>query len=479
MEDAASNSRQFSLLSDAARFGHANVCMLLLDRGATHERSCGITPLSLAAANGHKEVCELLIGLGVLQASSLKDAIIPLLMAAHHGHTEVCELLLDRGAPHAPDPEDGCTPLFWAAERGHEGVCRLLLDRRADVHMPDNDGLTPLSGAAENGHAEVCELLLDRGATHAPNHDGFTPLHNAAQSGHANVCLLLLDRGATHTSRDERDDTPLAIAACMGHAGVCKVLLDRGAAMDIVDKHGDTPLRFAAKRGSAKIVHVLLSHDGDSTTTNDQLTTPPWRKLATRLSTCIRAMLAQRSPQLFWGLEQSSFPSITSVAALIFATHTFLPHQSRRAALDSICQEMIATYKSRPRPLPPPKVLEIVAVFSSQPQKFFLDIIAARCEETSRAEAAILRGIQIRRMLRRRRERPGVLGASAGATECPSAHLPIFLPWWVWREILLATYRIPAAWVGDAFWDSPSRSCEGPILLLENPRRTKSEMPHR
>ena len=85
----------------------------------------------------------------------------PLYMAAKYGHKDVVILLLKRGADINKGKGNvyGRTPLHMAAFWGHKGVVRVLLEKGAEVDMKDTFGGTPLSDAAGNGHKQVVQLL--------------------------------------------------------------------------------------------------------------------------------------------------------------------------------------------------------------------------------------------------------------------------------------------------------------------------------
>ena len=173
------------------------------------------------------------------------------------------------------------------------------------------------------------------------------------------------------------------------------------------------------------------------------------------MTTPIRAMLAQRCPQLFWSLSQDEFPSVNSLSALIFAVHTFQPDLPRLNALDAVYHELY-TSRSHERS---PSLVEVFAVFSHQPRSFF-EGRDSGCL-TKESKVAVLRGMQVRRAWK----------SSTCATvddRAPRKAAPLSrLPWWVWRHLLVMVYGVPEAWVGDAFWVSPSAPCEGHILYVQ------------
>ncbi len=108
----------------------------------------------------------------------------PLHNAARNGHAEICSLLLDRGAcVNAVDHYAGYTPLISAlfSESGPEKICRLLLAKGAAIDQANDSGMTALHAAALEGLEALCVFLLDQGAAVGKEDlDGETLLHWAA-----------------------------------------------------------------------------------------------------------------------------------------------------------------------------------------------------------------------------------------------------------------------------------------------------------
>ncbi|MDF1655430.1 MAG: ankyrin repeat domain-containing protein [Coxiellaceae bacterium] len=176
----------------AARYGHTEAVILLLDRGADiHAKND--SALRGAAKNGHIKTVMLLLGRVADIHAGIDDA---LRWAAKNGHTKTVMLLLDRGADIHAGIDDA---LRLAAKNGHTKTVMLLLDKGADIHACDDDALRR---AAKNGHTETVTLLLGRGADiHACDDDA---LRWAAKNGHTKTVMLLLDRGADiHAGNDD------------------------------------------------------------------------------------------------------------------------------------------------------------------------------------------------------------------------------------------------------------------------------------
>lgn len=147
----------------------------------------------------------------------------PLLVAAQYGHTDIALALLKRGADARAENDRRATALHYSTAEGHIKLSQALLDNGADIDPPAavvhhsfvNGGrsllLTPLSAAAVGGHTELVRLLLERGAEvdrrispETPSGEslcessgGTSALMEAARYGHTDTCTLLIDKGAS------------------------------------------------------------------------------------------------------------------------------------------------------------------------------------------------------------------------------------------------------------------------------------------
>jgi len=82
--------------------------------------------------------------------------------AAAAGHAQVCKLLLEAGASPALLDEDGQTALHHAANEGHADVVRLLAPSPGcgELFVQDKYQMTPYHLACENGHEDTVSHLL-------------------------------------------------------------------------------------------------------------------------------------------------------------------------------------------------------------------------------------------------------------------------------------------------------------------------------
>ena len=145
----------------AAKGGHKQTVMLLLDRGAQLNMTdyTGRTPLHWAADRGHKDVVEVLLNTGADISAVTNGWYTPLHYAARKGHNDIVLLLLDRGAEINPVR---WTPLHLAVMEGHEDVVRILLHKGADPNRFFM-GEKTLSLALINHHMNIANILRENG----------------------------------------------------------------------------------------------------------------------------------------------------------------------------------------------------------------------------------------------------------------------------------------------------------------------------
>ena len=202
------------LLHRACGEGEINEVHRLLDQGTkVNDAITGLsqTALFYAAARGHADICALLIERGAKVNNAKNNEFCPLSTAVFWGHKEVCSVLLHHGADSNLCDSGGRTPLSIGAWQGHAEICDLLLKHGADVNLPQkSDGSPPLmlSTYSQNTQTDIdtrvetCTVLLDRGANvDLTNELGRTTLMDVAFKGDEEICKLLLERIALYTSK--------------------------------------------------------------------------------------------------------------------------------------------------------------------------------------------------------------------------------------------------------------------------------------
>ncbi len=122
-------------------------------RSYHHFMSTTESILAAAAQNDLKKVAALLDGdPELVNAADTKDLTL-LHQAARDGNLRLATLLINRGADmDATDAEHRASPLNWAAFFGRTAIVDLLLDAGADPHQKNAHGLIPRQ-CAEHGKA--------------------------------------------------------------------------------------------------------------------------------------------------------------------------------------------------------------------------------------------------------------------------------------------------------------------------------------
>ncbi|XP_063407826.1 inversin-like [Mytilus trossulus] len=150
-----------------------------------------------------------------------------LMLAARFGHVEVCRLLLENRCETDITSGGGWTALMLVARGGHVEVCRLLLENRCKTDITDVRGWTALMSAASEGHVEVCQLLLEnRCKTDITYVDGKTALHLAAEWGYLQTTRCLVEEGdISPLVKTHQGKTPYDLAAA-GKNGQYKEVME-------------------------------------------------------------------------------------------------------------------------------------------------------------------------------------------------------------------------------------------------------------
>ncbi|XP_042441115.1 E3 ubiquitin-protein ligase XBAT33-like [Zingiber officinale] len=243
---------------------------------------------------------------GLARYSTFAGLSSPLHAAAARGHAEIVMMLLEKGADLNLRNICGQTPLMEACCSGRWEVVQTLLLYRCNVSKVEFlSGRTALHFAAAGGHARCIRLLAadvypgfplsaitnsseveQVGDQHkslsAKHYDplaltrfinkaakgGITALHLAALNGHSNCVHLLLDLNANisamtlscASSTITIGSTPLHYAACGGNLKCCQILLSRGADRSTINSNGWLPVDVARSRGSHRLIPLLTPH---------------------------------------------------------------------------------------------------------------------------------------------------------------------------------------------------------------------------
>ena len=118
-------------------------------------------------------------------------------LACKYGHLDVALTLLEKGASVNVKDKHGRTPLHSAANNENEALVRMLLEAGARVESKDTFGLRPLSIAVYKGSIPLVRMLLDFHANPNTTWQWKTCLEIAIKHRQEDIAQLLREAGAT------------------------------------------------------------------------------------------------------------------------------------------------------------------------------------------------------------------------------------------------------------------------------------------
>ncbi|CAM9276154.1 unnamed protein product, partial [Ectocarpus sp. 13 AM-2016] len=201
-------------LSAAATGGYTELVRLLVQHGVDINRR--VEPVG---ADG-KERRSSLLGTDGIGGSALTAA-------ARYGHTETCLILVDSGANMLLEDWNSRTPLLHAILGEHEQTAIALLDRARSAGCisqlvgacsPETggatpSGLAPLHAACDKGLLYVVRALVAAGAkVEEKDVAGASVLLQACRKGRLECTRELLSKGADPLAEDSEGDTPISAA---------------------------------------------------------------------------------------------------------------------------------------------------------------------------------------------------------------------------------------------------------------------------
>lgn len=226
------------------------------------DEKSGFTPLHKAASNGQADICRLLIEKGADIHAIDNSQITPLLLASSNNQIEVAVLLINKGANIHQCDKQGGTNLHFAALGGHIEMIKLYIDKGIDVNVPDNMGYTPIIWAIFGRSTDAMDDLQNYGGDlNQTMLLGRTALHYAAASGDIKVVEYLLNKGLDVNSKSEYGNTPIFWALRAKKYDNAKTMIENGADLNISNYDGRTPISFAVSNNDTMMVD-LMSKNG-------------------------------------------------------------------------------------------------------------------------------------------------------------------------------------------------------------------------
>eukprot|EP00095_Tigriopus_kingsejongensis_P007040 maker-scaffold146_size311726-snap-gene-0.12 protein:Tk07040 transcript:maker-scaffold146_size311726-snap-gene-0.12-mRNA-1 annotation:"hypothetical protein" len=214
--DMEADSAQNCLLHRAARYGHASVVKVLLEKGAeaNKKNKFGMTPLHHATVGGDLAVVEAL-----LEESPEEEKIDPESAFAEQNElrAKIAELLLDNNAKATVTEPNGLqTPLHLCGMNGYAQAAKILVEKgQAEVDAVNKISQTPLIYACIERHLETVKVLVEAKADLTLGdklHWNWTPLHYAVLQDDVPIVEYLLEAGADKEVKDDAGRTAIDIA---------------------------------------------------------------------------------------------------------------------------------------------------------------------------------------------------------------------------------------------------------------------------
>lgn len=214
-------------LIDAVRSGNVEATSTALSRGADQHLTLpeddpddpGGSLLTLAARLGHASAVSVLLEAGTHVDHRGHGSRTPLYRAAYMGHADIVEKLVAAGAYlEAQEGDFACTPLHVAAQQGYASCIQKLVDAGADMYARDIWASIPLHRAAMNNKPAAIMQLIECGCDpQVKNKFGKTALHFAALGGGLESAKVLVMNNLNYHEKDGQGFSSLDIARVYSH----------------------------------------------------------------------------------------------------------------------------------------------------------------------------------------------------------------------------------------------------------------------
>ena len=229
--------------------------------------SNGWTPLHHSARNGNYELVTYFSGMENDINFKTNNGQNCLHIAARYGHLNLCKLLINKHNfdMHMTD-KMGWIAAHFSAENGNYELINYFGDIGTDIHLKTNQGWNCLHIAALNRHLNLCKTLIDKHNfdVHMADNDGWTPLHHSSRKGSNELVNYFADMGRDILLKTNYGMNCLHIAALYGHLNLCKSLTDKfNFDVPMGDNDGWAALHFSARNGSFQLVKYFADMGSD------------------------------------------------------------------------------------------------------------------------------------------------------------------------------------------------------------------------
>jgi ankyrin repeat protein len=227
------------MLTIAARDGHINLVIYLLDNGADPRVNDPVENIIFQAIISGN--IELVNYLHVQRNIYIPDGGLLIALAGFSTGLNMIEYLLQNGAN--PNIENS-QALIEAVEIESDELVLLLIQYHVDVQARDNEAIIM---ASESANTEMLEILLENGAN--PNARDGIPLFNAVENERIDNVRLLLEHNAVVT-RDA------FVKSATGSVEIMQLLIEADNTM--LEEHGYDAMITAIDEELRNIVRFLI-----------------------------------------------------------------------------------------------------------------------------------------------------------------------------------------------------------------------------
>ena len=194
----ARNRFSLSSLCLACKYGHLDIVLVLLEKGASIDTKDRFdrTPLHFAVYAGNEALVRMLLEHGANVDATHDPERRPLLLAVKGMFKDIVQLLLRYHANPSSRDNWRRSCLWFAIFQEDIDIAHLLLKAGADVNSEDMSGIRPLFHAVDIGSIPLVRMLLDFEADPNISWGGKTCLAVAFEDRQEDIVQLLWDAGA-------------------------------------------------------------------------------------------------------------------------------------------------------------------------------------------------------------------------------------------------------------------------------------------
>lgn len=205
----------------AAQYGQHEVTQELLENMENPDLK---SSLRHAIDGGHVKVIKILLHYGAeLDLETGGSSILS--TAARRGHTEFVVFLLDRGISASSDIDQTCHPMLDSVLYMHHDVVQAFLDKKVDPNTTDNMGRSGLILAAQTAQLDMVEMFLRYGGlVNFTDRLGRTPLLFGTLMRSYAIVQVLLENGSTDLeTKSCAARTPVSVALEFNFLEICRL----------------------------------------------------------------------------------------------------------------------------------------------------------------------------------------------------------------------------------------------------------------